>query len=68
MQEVYMPHRHWFVVFAKHGVERRSGPYASRKTAAREAEAHYKLHTSDDASMRLIYDLDPPPLAHSGRN
>ncbi len=62
-----MPHRHWFVVLTKHGVERRSGPYASRKTATRKAGEHYKLHTSDTASMKLSYDLDLRP-AHSGRH
>ena len=60
-----MPHRHWFVIQTINGQERRSGPYASRKTAAREASERYRIHTSD-ADVRLIYELVPP--VHTGRS
>jgi hypothetical protein len=60
-----MPHRHWFVIQTVNGQERRSGPYASRKTAEREASERYRIHTSD-ADVRLIYDLVPP--VHTGRS
>jgi hypothetical protein len=60
-----MPHRHWFVIQTINGQERRSGPYASRKTAEREASERYRIHTSD-ADVRLIYDLVPP--VHTGRS
>jgi hypothetical protein len=60
-----MPHRHWFVVQTVNGRERRSGPYASHKTAQRKANEQYKIHTPD-ADVRLIYDLVPP--IHTGRN
>ena len=58
-----MPHRHWFVVLTVDGVERRSGPYASRKTAERKANEQHKNALA--AEVRLVYDLDPP--VHSGR-
>ena len=36
-----MPYRHWFVVLTADGVESRTGPYATRRTAERVAEQHH---------------------------
>ena len=60
-----MPYRHWFVINTVNGRERRSGPYASHKTAERKARELYKIHTSV-TDVRLIYELVPP--VHTGRN
>ena len=59
-----MPHRHWFVVVTVNGVERRSGPYATRKTAVRKAGEHHTNALGADVS--LVYDTTPP--AHTGRH
>jgi hypothetical protein len=57
-----MPHRHWFIVLTVNGVERRNGPYASRRTAERKSKQYKNAATAD---VKLVYD--PAPLGHSGR-
>jgi hypothetical protein len=59
-----MPHRHWFVVLTTDGEERRSGPYASRRTAERKANEHHK--NAPDAAVKVVYDDSGPP-GHRGR-
>ena len=58
-----MPHRHWFIVLTVNGVESRSGPYASRRTAERKSEP-YK--NAANAGVKVVYDT--APLGHRGRN
>jgi hypothetical protein len=58
-----MPYRHWFVVLTTDGAERRSGPYATRRTAERKANEHHK--NAPDAEVKVVYESDPP--RHSGR-
>jgi hypothetical protein len=58
-----MPYRHWYVVLTVHGVESRTGPYASRRMAERKAAEYHKKPRDGDVS--LVYD--PAPLGHHGR-
>jgi hypothetical protein len=58
-----MPHRHWFAILTINGVERRKGPYASRKTAEREAHEAYRNASHGD--VRFVYDVVAP--MHTGR-
>lgn len=53
-----MPHRHWYVVLTVDGEERRSGPYATRKTAERKADEHHKNAPAADVSV--VYDTAAP--------
>jgi hypothetical protein len=58
-----MPHRHWYVVLTVDGEERRTGPYATRKTAERKAHEHHKNAAAGEVSV--IYDT--APLGQAGR-
>ncbi|HET7426488.1 MAG TPA: hypothetical protein VFJ50_05580 [Gemmatimonadales bacterium] len=58
-----MPYRHWFVVVTADGVEYRSGPYASRRTAERKAREQHK-HAPAGA-VKVVYDTGA--AAHRGR-
>jgi hypothetical protein len=58
-----MPYRHWFVVVTREGVERRSGPYVSRRSAERNARAHHQH--APTGTLNVVYD--PEPSAHRGR-
>jgi hypothetical protein len=58
-----MPHRHWYVVLAVDGEERRSGPYATRKTAVRKADEHQK--NAPAAEVSVVYD--PTASKSAGR-
>jgi hypothetical protein len=58
-----MPYRHWFVVLTSDGVEYRSGPYASRRTAERKAREHHK-HAPTTA-VKVVYEAEAP--VHRGR-
>jgi hypothetical protein len=58
-----MPHRHWFAILTINGVERRKGPYPSRKTAEREAHEAYRNASHGD--VRFVYEVVAP--MHTGR-
>jgi hypothetical protein len=58
-----MPYRHWFVVLTVNGMVSRTGPYATRRTAERQAERHRDV---PNAAVSVVYDT--APLGHSGRN
>ena len=58
-----MPYRHWFVVVTREGVEYRSGPYVSRRSAERNARAHHQH--APTGTVKVVYD--PEPSAHRGR-
>jgi hypothetical protein len=51
-----MPFRRWFAIVVKNGEEHRFGPFATRRAAARKAEAHSATATS----TTLFYDHQPP--------
>jgi hypothetical protein len=53
-----MPYRHWFVVVTSEGVEHRSGPYVSRRSAERKAREHHKH--APTGTLEVVYD--PAPL------
>jgi hypothetical protein len=54
-----LPYRHWFAVLNVDGVEERIGPFATRKTAQREAQAHAPWVASP---ATIIYEHKPPRL------
>ena len=59
-----MPHRHWYAIVTVAGIERRIGPYASRRMAARKASEQFKGAASADVS--IVYEVDAA-APHAGR-
>ncbi len=60
-----MPYRHWFVVLNVDGVESRTGPYASRRTAERKSQQHHP--NAPIGAVKVVYD-NTAQLGHSGRD
>lgn len=56
-RENELPYRHWFAVLDVDGVEERIGPFATRKSARREAKAHPPWAAS---SVTIVYEHKPP--------
>jgi hypothetical protein len=50
-----LPYRHWFAVLNVDGVEERIGPFATRKTAKREAKAHPAA-----SDVTIVYEHKAP--------
>ncbi len=59
-----MPYRHWYAIVIVGGMERRLGPYASRRTAERKAREQFKGGATTDVSV--VYEVDPT-APHVGR-
>ena len=49
-----MPHRHWFVVLTVDGVESRTAPYATRRTAQRKSEQDHG--NAPSGVVNVVYD------------
>jgi hypothetical protein len=59
-----MPHRHWYAIVSVGGVQRRLGPYATRRMAERKARELFKGAERDEVSV--IYEVDRT-APHAGR-
>ena len=59
-----MPHRHWYAIVTVGGVQRRLGPYATRRMAERKASELFKGAATGD--VKVVYEVDPT-APHAGR-